>query len=128
MALQSMMRKLVAWLQGTADTTEPELVSLAAEVAAATSSARDVLARIPDGPARRSLLDECAALAQAAQEVVDPRSQLQDFSESRLDDAIQLFMQYQVQAAVLRAAAHRLARKREEFSWGLRSPARRRVR
>lgn len=103
------LRRLFAWLQQ--DPIEPELVALASEVSAAAASARNALQRLPDGTDRRRLLDECEQLERAAEDVLDPRSTLQAMPHSRLHDTIEMFEQYQVQAAVLRAAAHRLADK-----------------
>ena len=116
--LQDKVRYLLSWLQE--DSIAPELVALASEVAAAAASARKLLAGVPDGAARQQLLDECDVLERAAEEVVNPRSQLQDFPASHLDDAFENFMQYQVQASVLRAAAMRLAGKHERPKWVLR--------
>lgn len=92
---------------------EPELIALACEVAAAAASARNLLARIPDGADRRRLLKECELLERAAKEVADPRSQLHKMPDSSFCETFEVFMQYQVQSAVLRGAAIRLASKRE---------------
>lgn len=116
--LQGKVRNLLSWLQE--DPIQPELVALASEVAAAAASARHLLVDVPDGAQRRHLLNECELLERAAEEVVDPRSQLQELPASHLDDAFENFMQYQVQVSVLRAAALRLAGKRERAGWVLR--------
>lgn len=107
------MFRLLSWLQGRADPVEPELIALAAEVAAVVSSAREVLAKVPDGSERQGLLRECELLSQAADEIVDPRSRLHDLPESALIDALDDFIVHQEHAARLRAAAQRIAGKRD---------------
>ena len=113
------MPKLPSWLQGHSGTIRPELISLAAEVAAVVTSARHVLARAPEVPERGRLLDECEYLKQMVAEVVDPRGRIQDLTETQLDEAIEIFMQYRYQAGVIRVAALRLCGKGE--SRGLRA-------
>jgi hypothetical protein len=98
----------ISW-QFRQEPIQPELVALAAEVAAAASSARAVLANVPQGPERGRLLVECEFFAEAAGEVLDPRSQLQDLAESQLGEMIEIFMQYQEQTVLLRSAVYRLA-------------------
>lgn len=119
--LHDKVRYVLSWLQQ--DSIEPELVALASEVAAAAASARNLLAGVPGGAKRRQLLDECELLERAAEAVVNPRSQLQELPASHLDDAFESFMQYQVQASVLRAASLRLAGKPEISKWVLRRRA-----
>jgi hypothetical protein len=108
---RSVLRSVSRWLRP--DPIQSELVGLAAEVAAATSSARALLAGAPEGPARRRLLQECDALWQIAGEVLDPRYQLEQFAESQLEELFEIFMQYQEQAVRLRADVYRLAGVRE---------------
>jgi hypothetical protein len=98
----------ISW-QFRRDPIQPELVALGAEVAAAASSARAVLAGVPEGPQRSRLLLECDFLSEVAAEVLDPRSQLQDLPESQLGEIMEIFMQYQEQTALLRSAVYRLA-------------------
>lgn len=111
------MGKLLLWrfLRGVhlwwkrPDPIQSELIALAAEVAAAMTSARAVLAGMPEGPKRTRLLHVCDSLWDAAGEVLDPRCQLQGFARSQLEEMFEIFMQYQEQAVLLRAAVYRFA-------------------
>jgi hypothetical protein len=98
----------ISW-QFRRDPIQPELVAVGAEVAATASSARAVLAGVPEGPERSRLLLECDFFSEVAGEVLDPRSQLQDLPESQLGEIIDIFMQYQEQVVLLRSAVYRLA-------------------
>jgi hypothetical protein len=91
------------------DPIQSELVALAAEVAAATTSARAVLAAVPEGSRRTWLLRVCDSLYEAAGEVLDPRCQLQGFASSQLEEMFEIFMEYQEQSVLLRGAVYRLA-------------------
>jgi hypothetical protein len=91
------------------DPMQSELVALAAEVEAAMTSARSVLAGITEGPKRSRLLQVCDSLREAAGEVLDPRCHLQGFANSQLEEMFEIFMEYQEQSVVLRSAVYRLA-------------------
>lgn len=90
---------------------EQELVALASLVLAVTCSARGILAKVPAGAERQSLLLACEQLARAAGAVVDPRSDVQHWSESGVEDAIHAFVAHHEQSADVRAAALEIARK-----------------
>lgn len=95
---------------------EQELVALASLVLAVACSARAILAKVPDGAERQCLLFACEQLARAAGAVVDPRSDVQHWSESGVEDAIHAFIAHHEQSAYVRSAALEIARKREPSS------------
>lgn len=103
---------------------EQELVALASLVLAAASSAKAILAKVPDGAERQHLLLACEQLARAAGDVVDPRSDFQHLSESGVEDAIHAFVGHHEQCAWVRSAALEMARKRESSSRARRKPNR----
>ncbi|MFI4926580.1 MAG: hypothetical protein ACHP7E_02690 [Burkholderiales bacterium] len=92
---------------------EQELVALASLVLAVASSAQCILARVPDGAERQRLLLACEQLARAAGDVVDPGSDIQNLSESAIEDALHAFVAHQERSAFVRSAALEAALKRE---------------
>lgn len=92
---------------------EQELVALASLVLAVACSAKGILAKLPDGAERQCLLLACEQLVLAAGAIVDPRSDLQHWSESGVEDAIHAFLAHHQQSDHLRCAALEMARKRE---------------
>jgi hypothetical protein len=105
------------------DAIQQELVGLACEVAAVAWSAQCILSKAPDGPERQRLLHACEQLARAADEVVDPRNDLQHLSDSGLEDTIRAFVAHQEQSAFVRSAALAVAQKREPSSRAIRRSA-----
>jgi hypothetical protein len=95
------------------DCIQQELVALASHVTAVASSAQCILSKVPDGPERQRLVHACEQLVRAADEVVDPRSEIERLSEPGLEDAIHAFVGYQEQSASVRSAALAVAGKRE---------------
>ena len=90
---------------------EQELVALASLVLAVVSSAKCILARVPDGAERQRLLLACEQLARAADEVVDPRSDIQQLSELGVEDTLHAFVAHEERSAFVRSAAVEMARK-----------------
>jgi hypothetical protein len=107
LVLRVLLRARFLWTRP--DPIQSELVALAAEVAAAATSTRAVLARVPEGRERTRLLGECDCLWGAAEEVLDPRCQLQGFARPQLEEIFEIFMEYQAKSVSLRSAVHRLA-------------------